>query len=84
VTTQGSGKTIYIGGQNAVTAQREIVGKGDIFEQTEQVMKNIQTSLSACGATFDNIIFLILTYVKLTIHLVQRTNRSCLVGFVRG
>jgi enamine deaminase RidA (YjgF/YER057c/UK114 family) len=69
VTTQGSGKTIYIGGQNAVTAQREIVGKGDIFEQTEQVMKNIQTSLSACGATFDNL-------VKLTIHLVQGQDLS--------
>jgi enamine deaminase RidA (YjgF/YER057c/UK114 family) len=37
VTTQGSGKTIYIGGQDAVNAQGEIVGKGDIAEQTEQV-----------------------------------------------
>lgn len=64
VTTQGSGKTIYIGGQNAVNAQREIVGKGDISEQTEQVMRNIQTALSACGATFDNLI-------KLTIYIVQ-------------
>jgi enamine deaminase RidA (YjgF/YER057c/UK114 family) len=53
VTTQGSGKTIYIGGQNSVNRQREIVGKGDISEQTEQVMKNIQTALLACGATFD-------------------------------
>jgi len=64
VTTQGSGKTIYIGGQNSVNTQREIVGKGDISVQTEQVMKNIQISLSACGATFDNL-------VKLTIHIVQ-------------
>jgi enamine deaminase RidA (YjgF/YER057c/UK114 family) len=64
VVAQGSGKTIYIGGQNAVTAQGEIVGKGDIFEQTEQVMKNLQTALSACGATFGNL-------VKLTIHIVQ-------------
>ncbi|HKJ81885.1 MAG TPA: RidA family protein [Ignavibacteriaceae bacterium] len=64
VTIQGSGKTIYIGGQNPVNTQREIVGKGDISKQTEQVMKNIQTALSACGATFDNL-------VKLTIHIVQ-------------
>ncbi len=28
VTTQGNGKTIYIGGQNAVNAQSQIVGKG--------------------------------------------------------
>jgi len=64
VTTQGSGKTIYIGGQNAVNANGEIVGRGDISEQTEQVMRNLQTVLSACGATFRNI-------VKLTIHIVQ-------------
>jgi len=64
VTTHGKGKTIYIGGQDAVNAQGEIVGKGDIGEQTEQVMKNLQTALSACGATFDNLI-------KLSIHIVQ-------------
>jgi enamine deaminase RidA (YjgF/YER057c/UK114 family) len=69
VITQGSGKTIYIGGQNAVNAQREIIGKGDISEQTEQVMKNIQIALSACGATFDNL-------VKLTIHIVQGQDLS--------
>ena len=27
VMTQGTGKTIYIGGQDSVNAQREIVGK---------------------------------------------------------
>jgi len=64
VTTQGNGKTIYIGGQDAVNAQGKIVGKGDIAEQTEQVMKNLQTALSACGATFDNLI-------KLSIYIVQ-------------
>src|SRR5512138_1657988 len=64
VMTQGSGKTIYIGGQDSVNAQRGIVGKGDITEQTEQVMRNLQTALSACGATFENL-------VKLTIHIVQ-------------
>ena len=64
VTTHGKGKTIYVGGQDAVTAQGEIVGKGDIGAQTEQVMKNLQTALSACGATFENL-------VKLTIYIVQ-------------
>lgn len=64
VTTQGKGKTIYIGGQDAVNAQEEIVGKGDITEQTEQVIKNLQTALSACGATFENL-------VKLSIYIVQ-------------
>jgi enamine deaminase RidA (YjgF/YER057c/UK114 family) len=64
VITRGTGKTIYIGGQDAVNAQREIVGKGDIGQQTEQVMKNLQTALSASGATFNNL-------VKLSIYIVQ-------------
>jgi len=64
VTTVGNGKTIYIGGQNAVNAEGEIIGKGNIGEQTEQVMRNLQTALSACGATFENL-------VKLSILIVQ-------------
>lgn len=67
VTTQGNGKTMYIGGQDAVNSKGEIIGKGDIAEQTEQVMQNLQTALAACGATFENL-------VKLTIYMVQGQN----------
>ena len=71
VTTQGNGKTVYIGGQDAVNAQGEIVGKGDIAAQTEQVMKNLQIALSACGGTFENV-------VKLSIYVVQGQDmRGC-------
>ena len=64
VTTEGKGKTIYIGGQNAVNVNHELVGKGDIRIQTDQVMQNIETALTTCGATFNNI-------VKLNIYIVQ-------------
>jgi enamine deaminase RidA (YjgF/YER057c/UK114 family) len=67
ITTQGNGKTIYIGGQNAVNASREIIGKGDLQAQTEQVMQNIVIALEASGATFENV-------VKLSIHVAQRQN----------
>jgi enamine deaminase RidA (YjgF/YER057c/UK114 family) len=67
VITQGNGKTIYIGGQNAVTADGELVGKGDLSAQTEQVMQNLQTALAACNASFEDV-------VKLTINLVQGHN----------
>jgi enamine deaminase RidA (YjgF/YER057c/UK114 family) len=67
VTTQGKGKTIYIAGQTAVNANREIIGKGDIKLQTEQVMKNLKIALAECNATFDNL-------VKLTIYIVQGQN----------
>ena len=67
IMTEGSGKTIYIGGQNAVNEKREIVGKDDIVKQTEQVMKNLEIALQSCGATFENL-------VKLNIHIVQGQN----------
>ena len=55
VTTYGYGKTIYIGGQNAVNADREIVGN-DIEIQAGQAMQNVQTTLSACNAGFEHLI----------------------------
>jgi enamine deaminase RidA (YjgF/YER057c/UK114 family) len=72
VTTQGKGKTIYVGGQDAMNAKGEIVGKNDLAQQTEQVMKNLQIALEACGATFENL-------VKLTIFIVQ--GQDIRVGF---
>jgi enamine deaminase RidA (YjgF/YER057c/UK114 family) len=67
--TKGNGKTIYIGGQDAINAKGEIIGKGDLAAQTQQVMQNLQTALSASGATFDNL-------VKLSIYMVHGQNIS--------
>ncbi len=64
VTTSGSGKTIYVGGQNAVNEKGETVGKGDIAAQTEQVMVNIDKALKAAGAAFKDII-------KMNIYITQ-------------
>lgn len=49
-------KTVYIGMQNAVSAQGEIVGKGDLGAQTEQTLKNIELCLEAAGAKPEHII----------------------------
>ena len=65
--TKGNGKTIYIGGQNAITKDLEIIGKGDIALQTEYVLKNIETALNSCDATLDDLF-------KLTIYIVQGLN----------
>src|SRR6188768_2949496 len=62
--TKGTGNTIYIGGQNAITKDLEIIGKGDIKLQTEYVLKNIEIALKACNATLDDLF-------KLTIYIVQ-------------
>jgi len=62
--TKGNGNTIHIGGQNAITKDREIIGKGDIAAQTEYILKNIETALQACNAKLDDLF-------KLTIYIVQ-------------
>ena len=56
VTVTGPTKTVYVGGQNAVTGSGEIVGRGDIGAQTEQVFKNLQAALAAAGAQPEHVI----------------------------
>lgn len=56
IVVTGSVKTVYVGGQNALDASGSIVGKGDFKAQTEQVLKNIQAALSACGAELEHVI----------------------------
>ena len=48
--------TIYVGGQNAVTADGALVGGDDIVAQTEQVMANLQVALAAAGATVHDLV----------------------------
>lgn len=67
VTVSGNARTIYIGGQNAVNAQGEIVGAGDIAAQTEQIFANLETVLAAAGATLHDVI-------KWTVYIVQGTD----------
>jgi enamine deaminase RidA (YjgF/YER057c/UK114 family) len=56
VTVSGPVKTVYIGAQNAVDGDRNIVGRGDIAAQTEQIMKNIDICLEAAGAKREHLI----------------------------
>jgi enamine deaminase RidA (YjgF/YER057c/UK114 family) len=52
----GRVRTIYIGGQDAVDADGNIVGKGDIAAQTEQVLRNLATALAAAGAKPEHVV----------------------------
>ena len=56
VVVAGNVKTVHIGGQEAINAQGEIVGKGDIVAQTEQVLANVRAALAAGGAREEHII----------------------------
>lgn len=52
----GHYKTVYIGGQNAVDKDGNLVGKGNIEEQAKQILSNLQTALKAGGASLENVI----------------------------
>jgi enamine deaminase RidA (YjgF/YER057c/UK114 family) len=52
----GNVRTIYIGGQDAVDAEGNIVGVGDLAAQTEQVLSNLRTALEAAGARPEHVV----------------------------
>lgn len=54
---------IYVGGQNAVNADGEIVGQ-DLATQTVQAMNNVVAALEAAGATLEDVF-------RMTIYIVQ-------------
>lgn len=55
--------TVYVGGQNAVDAAGELVGGPDVAAQTRQVMANLETALTAAGATIDDLISVTVLFV---------------------
>lgn len=56
VVVSGDVKTIYVGGQNAVDVNGQVIGKGDIKAQTEQALKNLTAVLTDCGAKPENVV----------------------------
>jgi len=52
----GPVRTIYIGGQDSVAADGEIVGTGDLAAQTAQIYANLETALAAAGAGLEHVI----------------------------
>jgi enamine deaminase RidA (YjgF/YER057c/UK114 family) len=63
VTVEG-GKTVYIAGQVSINQQGEVVGKGDLKKQIQQVYENIKIALKSAGADFDDV-------VKMTTYVVN-------------
>ena len=63
-TVSGNAKTIYIGGQNAVNSEGQLVGRGDFELQTKQALENIRIALASENASFNDLI-------KLNIYMVD-------------
>jgi len=55
-------KQVHVSGQIAFNAAGEVVGKGDLAAQTEQVYVNLGHALAAAGARLADV-FKIVTYV---------------------
>jgi len=51
-----SGKLLFIAGQTASDKDGNVVGKGDIRAQTEQVFANLKAVLKTAGGTLDNLV----------------------------
>lgn len=49
-------RTLLIGGQNAVDADGQVVGKGDIGAQTAKALSNLQLCLTAAGAKLEQLV----------------------------
>jgi enamine deaminase RidA (YjgF/YER057c/UK114 family) len=57
-----AGRQLHISGQVALDTAGNVVGKGDLAAQTEQVYANLDHALTAAGASFADV-FKIVTYV---------------------
>ena len=66
VVTAKPGTVIWIAGQTAQNAKGEVVGKGDLKAQVNQVWENVKVALEARGATFKDV-------VKITTYVVNYT-----------
>lgn len=57
-----AGRQVHISGQVALDANGNLVGKGDLGAQTEQVFANLKAALASVGADFSKV-FKMVTYV---------------------
>jgi 2-iminobutanoate/2-iminopropanoate deaminase len=52
-----AGNTVYVSGQIALDSNTgQLVGNGDVAQETHQVMRNLQAVLQAAGLTLRNVV----------------------------
>ena len=68
-----SGTPVFISGQVALDAEGKLVGENDAAAQTEQVFRNLQAVVEACGGSLDDI-------VKITIFVTDSSYRPAVAA----
>jgi enamine deaminase RidA (YjgF/YER057c/UK114 family) len=61
-----NGRQVYVSGQVPLDASGNLVGRGDLTAQTEQVYANLVAALAAAGATFKDVAKVVTYVVDLT------------------
>jgi enamine deaminase RidA (YjgF/YER057c/UK114 family) len=56
VAVTGCGRTVYVGGQNAVDSAGQLIGKGDLEAQAGQVFRNVEAALAGGGAKLEHVV----------------------------
>ncbi len=71
---KASGQMVFVAGQIPLDPQTgAMVGEGDVAQQTEQVIANLQAILTAAGATFEQV-------VKTTVFLADMNDFAAMNG----
>lgn len=56
VAVSGPIKTVYVGGQNAVDAEGNLVGKGDLKAQSVRALRNVEAAVAEAGGRLDHVV----------------------------
>jgi enamine deaminase RidA (YjgF/YER057c/UK114 family) len=78
-----AGRQVHVSGQVAFNAAGELVGKGDLAAQTEQVYINLGHALAAAGASLSDVFKLVTYVVGITTDKVA-TVRAARARFLGG